>query len=378
MKEVKIALARFYNAKFVELPETEEIRWEHGYGGVKVTARLSRTTSFTNWGAPTLLLSKGNEAKDIYPLVYPGPDKFPADIYFEVIAYKHLPVEDDIAIALESGDINAQRELFKEFRDHEYNLRKAIDYCAGMLGLRVHPELVAIPIFEVDHCYLFINDNNYFFEGGIVVNFKGTVKINHTGAGTILHSTGNIQLNSTDPLAKSTECLTWLLRGWSVDDYVLRFLTFFTALECILPGFTSIESKAFHKMRNKIVDLIKQSTLSPDLDEKEFDNFLFKNPPSPPLTSRFDKMAEESSLPDSEKDKTDFKKYCIIRNALLHRGDRTLDKHPHIDNEILKQFEQLVQKYVRYILYGSNKKITPNKSSKSIVKIMGKYKGILL
>jgi hypothetical protein len=371
MKTVKIALCRLYNAKFIKLSDKQAIVWEFKYLDMQVVARLSKTTSYSIWGPATFDLSDGQgNAYETKKIMNPGPDKYPADLYFEVIVYKHIEVSDETAALLVNGNLSTRDELLKQFSKYEYQMKTAIQYGAGMLGLRVHAELVTIPIFEVDLRYLFINDHTYAVQAGFVVQFTDAVNIFFGGEGIIQHSTEQLQLKGKKALAESSECLSWLLRGWGAEDYVLRFISFFTALESILPGYKHFKNTAvFYDTRQKILHLIANSNLNridPDL-------YLFYDPPRVNFVKRFEKMLEQHNITNAEKDIVDFKRYYKLRNGLLHKGDASIDASPHVGNELLKEFETFVQKYVRRLLYGKVKDVTPNQSKKTIVSVVGNF-----
>jgi hypothetical protein len=372
MKTVKIAICRFYNAKFIRLTDKPEIVWQFEFLEMQVVARLSKTTTLSKWGPPAFELpDKQGDFKGIETMVHPGSDKYPADLYFEVMVYKGIEVSDEIAASLVNEDLPTRDELLKQFSKYELEMKGAIHYGAGMLGLRVHPELVSIPIFEVDQRYLFINDNTYAVQAGFVVQVRDTVSVFYDKEGPIQHSTNQLQLNHKRALSKSSECLSWLLRGWGAEDYVLRFISFFTALESILPGYPHFTNTSeFYETRQKLFDLVGNSALK----EIDHDLYLFREPPRVELAKRFKKLLEQNKFEEVEKDVADFKKYCKIRNELLHKGDPAIDSTPHVDNDILKEFEIFVLKHVRILLYGKMKDVTPNYSRKAIVWYVGNFK----
>lgn len=372
-KQIKIALARFYNAKFVTLDNREELVWVQEYKDMKVTARLSKTTSYSKWGPVTLDNSQEKDSSSEKYLV-PGPEKYPAELYFEVIAYKLVDVTDEQYKLIYAENLDERNNLMKRFNEYEPEMRKAIEYCGGMLGLRITRELVSIPIFNVDQRYIFINEETYFVQSGFVIQVRSSVSITHTGDLPIHHSLKKLKLLGKNIENKATECLGWLLRGWSSEDYVLRFICFFTALEFILPSSQEIKSKRFNLIREKLISLIEESNIMNEFKSENLDLFIFKNPPSVSLLSRFYKLASDAKLDNWEKDIENFKTYHKIRNALLHRGDSTFVKFPNLESEALTGLELLSQKYIRFLLYGTRKEIQSNTSNKAIVSIAGNFK----
>ncbi|HEX7902562.1 MAG TPA: hypothetical protein VF487_01695 [Chitinophagaceae bacterium] len=373
MKQVKIALVRFYNAKFIKLEDREEIVWRHEYKGMQVVSRLSKTTSFTTWGPVRLYPTNEKKSSSANTFVHLGPEKYPADLYTEVIVYRMIDVTEHEYELIQFESLEERGKLLKRFDEFEPVMQRAIEYCAGMLGIRVNPELVSIPIFDVDQRYLFINDRIYAVQGGFILQVRSEVNVIHVGDTAIQHSLDTLKLQKHDVVEKATESLGWLLRGWSAEDYVLRFISFFTALEFIIPGKLLIDPTSFKSTREKLIDLINQSNLKNDLPAERYDLFLFRDPPNVSLSIRFEMFARDANLYDLEKDIDDFRNYHKIRNALLHKGDSMIGRSNYVENETLINLERFVQKYVRFILYGIREEIPSNTRKKTVIRSAGNF-----
>jgi len=368
MKQIKVALARFYNAKFIQLNERDEIVWKHDYEDLHVVARLSKTTSFTKWGPVKFYVGPDEKATSKkYPT--PGPEKYPADLYTEIITYKMVDVTDQEYELIRSESLEARGQLLKQFDQFEEAMQKSIDYCAGMLGVRVNPELVSIPIFDVDQRYVFINERVYAVQGGFILQVRDDVEVIHSGDEAIQHSLDILKIKKKK-VEKATESLFWMLRGWSSEDQAQRFIAFFTALEFIIPGHKPIESELFFGTRDKLISLIEGDE---NFKEIELDLFLFKYPPPVSLSTRFKTFATASKLYDWEADITDFIEYHLIRNALLHRADSSMARSTYVENKLLYRFELFVQKYVRFILYGTRKEIASNTRKRTVIRTAGNF-----
>src|SRR5687767_3203001 len=127
MKKIKIALARFYNAKFTKLnTQEEEIIWDFTYQELQAIARLSKTTSYSKWG-PHILGDGQDQFTD------PGPDKYPAEVYFEVMVFKTVELTNEHFESIQKGNTNQITELRRQVKPFEQKMKPAIDYCAGML-----------------------------------------------------------------------------------------------------------------------------------------------------------------------------------------------------------------------------------------------------
>ncbi len=349
MKQVRIAIARFYNAKFINLPDKEEIIWKVTYEGMEVVARLSKTTTYSTWG--TISYDIGTETNSKTHTV-PGPEKYPADLYTEIIVYRLVEVTKEDFILLEAGSIEVRDKLLRKFEEFEPVMTQAINYCAGMLGVRVSPELVSIPIFELDHRYIFLNKQVYSASLGVLIQYSSSVNVLHDGDNVIQHSLTSLSLKKKDNIKKATESVGWLLKAWSTEDSSLKFISLFTALEFIIPPQPLMSKDEFDEIKNKIKSVISESE---ELKGINSDLFLLNYPPQNSLVDRFQYFASMSKLPQWEKDIEDFKKYYRIRNGILHQADSSLNSNISIENESVNQFEIFVNKYVQFILYGTRK-----------------------
>jgi hypothetical protein len=93
---------------------------------------------------------------------------------------------------------------------------------------------------------------------------------------------------------------------------------------------------------------------------KLFDNLIQSQRPS--LVSRFEELANEAKLANSEKHIEAFKHFNRIRNKLLHRGDPNVKLEVLIGSDDLEketqQLEDLVERYVSWTLFSHDRKIT--------------------
>src|SRR5258705_7072247 len=80
--------------------------------------------------------------------VVPSPEKFPSDFYTELVALQQVKVKGDLASAFQARDMQARDEILRIAAEHRLLLSLALDCVAGIIGLRLHSLLVAMPITE--------------------------------------------------------------------------------------------------------------------------------------------------------------------------------------------------------------------------------------
>jgi hypothetical protein len=356
MKKVKIGLGRFYNAKFCELSGCESIIWEQQLHDVEVISRLGRNTNNILWGQFTFYKEPGQNQ----PEVYPGPDKFPAELYFEVTAYRWIEIDDCFADRLFENDADARDEVYKH-EAFKNEMQQALNYTAGMLGLQVNPELVRIPIFDLDLKYIFKGNDTYSVQTGFGLEVPQTINIKNSKPGKIKLEISSLKIEED----KASECLAWLLRGWTADDYVLKFISFFTALEPVIPTAQKSDTEKFKSIKISLQKFVEQKYENED--KENLFSFL-KNLSMPvSIVKRFEQWAREIKLENWENDITDFRRLNKIRNWLLHRGDSSIANEPHATNEDLQRLEFISKKYVGWALYGKRNTKPLNKIGKTII-----------
>src|SRR2546428_4300191 len=76
----------------------------------------------------------------------PSPEIFPADLYTELVATQVIEVEDALATAFYGRDKAARDEMLRRAEEKQKLFTSALDYTAGVLGLRLHHLLVSTPI----------------------------------------------------------------------------------------------------------------------------------------------------------------------------------------------------------------------------------------
>ena len=149
---------------------------------------------------------------------------------------------------------------------------------------------------------------------------------------------------------KASEVLAWLLRAWSAEDPVLKFVSLFTPLESVMPPMPpDKKAKEFKENRDKIFSLIRDH--ADGLDKANL-RMLVKDVPSPPLAKRFENWASSAILPGWENDIVAFNKFSGMSNSLLHRGEPDVKFEVDILPDDVRTLEDITERYVSLALFG--------------------------
>ena len=94
-------------------------------------------------------------------------------------------------------------------------------------------------------------------------------------------------------------------------------------------------------------------------DEKQEELLAFLdtlvNNQNPSVMSRFRALAKQANMPTQKADIEAFRRFKEMRNSLVHRGKNTIQlvvSHPEISDKELHAFEDIVERYVSYVLFG--------------------------
>jgi len=268
-------------------------------------------------------------------------------LFADVFAWKEIEVEDTKLQLFDEQDSDIKDELLN-VASADKELPLINDFACGFLGLRIHRQYVFSLLYEgvyalhsdgrVEEIYGFIAPRSL----PPVITFPEQ-------ASELRQDIEQIQGMSGRGLEKFAKAMGWLRRGWVATDNITQFLAFFTAIEVILQGRSGRAAERNEKAIDAIRALIadsdhcgKQSMLSvfEELAQKQ----------RPPLTSRFDNMAEEAKLYGWESDKVVFASMNRIRNGLIHRGEAAVELTFSVSKDETIYMEELAEKYVNWAL----------------------------
>lgn len=239
--------------------------------------------------------------------------------------------------------------LLKQAQDNESEFRNIIDLVAGIIGLRLHRQFVLEPLDE----------NTFVWEGETRSrNFAGphsvaldTLKLTDHGLAQ-LESYGHFLRNLTEePRRKLGLVFHWLLRAWRERDPVYKFVAFFLPLEAVLSSIKLAPDVTQKEQANLIRRLIREQR-RPDgenlisLINKGLERL------SPTLDDRFVALAQSAQLPGWQGDIEAFRMFKRYRNALVHKGDISVQHRLSVGTAEVRTLEDLVERYVNYYIFS--------------------------
>ena len=234
-----------------------------------------------------------------------------------------------------------------------------MDFCAGFIGLTVSNLLVRIPISE--HSFVILSEGNTVSLGTDLL--IRTVPHYVLKENDIKEISENVESNQHVKIDfdSSHKILGWLTRGWeshsqsnssfNSNEKILKFFSFFTALECVIPGLSENDTKGFSSNLNKIIDIVEAH--SDPNDRTNLVELLKKvKRPSISISQRFEELAKKVNPSDWEKDVKAFERFNKIRNFLIHRGEAEVELKVPIEEDDVRTLEDLVLRYVSFDLFG--------------------------
>jgi len=187
----------------------------------------------------------------------PSPEIFPADLYTELIASQALEVEDELARAFFDRDKVARDEMLRRAAQKHALFTSALDFAAGVLGLRLHHILVDTPIDE--QCFAYRKKGDpYAFTATVHYTVADSYEWDISDGGITATRKRLPPLQPDWTWERAAEVLAWLLRAWAAKDSVLEFVSLFTPLECVIPGVPKKELKGWEKNRQAMLALAKE------------------------------------------------------------------------------------------------------------------------
>jgi hypothetical protein len=356
MKTVRVGYGRLYNAGHCSLLGREEVNMRFDLEGVNVLAHVGPKTRHI-----VLTMKVGHDEpmdeklrsgyvtrERGYDL--PSPEIYPANLYAELVATQAIEVEDTLAAAFYGRDKDARGEMLRKAWARQSRFTSALDYTAGVLGLRLHPLLVSTPILE--QCYAY-RRNGEPYALSIRLQFKrlGAYKFDATDEGVSALKKWLPQLQPKWTWERAAEVLAWLLRAWAAKDSVLRFVSLFIPLECVMTvGKKELSESEWWKKRQAIFALVENH--AEEKERKDLRGFIKGSLISAPLAERFANCAMKAALPGWKNDVEAFRRFYKMRNSLVHRGQSDVEFRITVEPEDVRTLEDIAERYVSLALFG--------------------------
>ena len=151
---------------------------------------------------------------------------------------------------------------------------------------------------------------------------------------------------------RASEVLAWLLRAWAAKDSVLKFVSLFIPLECVIPAVPKKELNEWEwmKKRQAIFSLVKKHP--EEQDREDLSRFITGLLISPPLAERFANWANKAALPGWKNDVAAFRRFYKMRNSLVHRGQPGVEFRVTVEPGDVRTLEDIAERYVSLALFG--------------------------
>lgn len=359
MKNIRIGLGRFYNGNLIKLVNGEKLALKLNLGKHEIEIYISDKTRHV---LPVITVTPPQPKipeKDAKPtmrenMVSPSPEKYPADLYIELIATKQIEIDNDLYVRFNTRSQEARDEVLRIAHTHKNELEKVLDYAAGFLGLRINIEMVSAPILDDDQLYAYREGTSYaldFEAMTTVVREEIFIDASANGGKYFLERIRKITPKSQPE--DIAEAIGWMLRGWASQDKVLRFVSFFTALESIIPKESNPAAKEFIEKRDSILRQMEET--GSDFGQESIKDFILGIRPPAPLNSSFETWASGTKLPDWEKDVKAFRIFNKTRNLLLHTGELGNVEQPDVQSPDVITLESIASKYLSWRIFGNCK-----------------------
>ena len=301
MKTVRVGYSRLYNASRCSLLGRDEVLLRFTFGTIDVEAYVGPNPRHVIASFKASLVPKDAKAQGRVSRAReyesPSPEKFAADFYTELVATEAIEVDDALAEAFHGRDKVARAEMLRRAEKRASSLITALDFMAGVLGLRLHYSLVRTPIMEQRYAY---RDRGapYAFGWSLPVKVRATHEWDVSDKGLTATKTMMPKLRRGWTWEKAAEVLAWLLRAWATEDPVLEFVSLFILLECVIPKLSIAENNPWDQQRSAVLALIEKEAAAED--RNKLSKFLMDLRPPASLSSRFKKWATDAALPGWE------------------------------------------------------------------------------
>lgn len=338
MKNIKIAVSRIYNARSWETGKENKLATRFKLADYDVTAIIGPDLKHPVW-VQTVRFDKEEKRKKAINI--PGPELYPAEHYAEIIASKLIAVDDKLYEEVKARDKIAVEKISKFLNKDIKKFGYALDFAAGFIGLKLDAGLVSSLIAEQSYIY-YPESTRYNFSTATTINVIASITFDT--ANEIMKDWGK---SASKKLLKQWEQVAkpfgWMLRGWGAEDKVLKFVSFFTAIEMVIPALPNSNENAWVTTRSKINNIIQ---VCADHNTDEMIKFLEKLNAPNSILDRFCDWAKNQDLPGWENDIIAFKRFSQMRNGLLHRGNDAIEFKVTINNKDVMALEDIAKRYV--------------------------------
>lgn len=279
---------------------------------------------------------------------------FKANSEYEAPSFLEITIGAPREITLQQMDLLREKDkvtreaLLKEANDHLESAEHLLDAISGVLGLRVHRQLVLKQL--VESCFISGEFEPVSSFAGPAIEMLESIESNANTGPHLQRLLEGMTSTPEESLLKEGAILHWLVRAWRERDAVSKFMYLFVPLEAILQSSTELAADSKTDLES-IEAIVRSSNVH---NKDALLGFLdrAKTKFGPTLNSRFEEFARCAAIPGWELDVKAFKKFNRMRNLLLHAGNKNVRSHINF-KENTRTLEDLVDRYVSMALLGT-------------------------
>lgn len=282
----------------------------------------------------------------------PAETGYQGYLFTEIICGAFEDFDDEVVAAARAKKVEAAQTILRRLDAIRGRATETLDLVAGTIALSVHLQLVRRLLCEEDVALI--------GEECLARSFAGTpvevmlrVRLNST----LQEATGLLidSLNNADAAVRRacSEKLRWLLRAWDDPSPVGRFLGLFVPIEMILGGVGKDSIPPSAAVLNLQAFISK--TGGPEAGSLQADLAKVVGERRPSLVDRFAVLARQTKHSRVEEDIKAFRQFNKIRNNLLHQGEHSYSPVIEVEQEVVADLEDLVERYLSFALFGDTK-----------------------
>ena len=302
---------------------------------------------------------RGNETpKNIEYYFDVAQSSHPRHFFTEVSCFRDIEVNTALSQAFHRQDPKVREEMlsFAEKDSEEY--RRIADLISGTIGLKFHRQFVMELLNEN---FIALRDTGFaIYVIGTPVELLDNVDMSLREFHQIKQFSSLLPRGETgneDASYWSGAILGWLMKAWSEGEPASKFNALFTTLEMLLKGVKGEISQEKQRHAKALRELVVQHSESDEKQEEllAFLNTLVTNQ-NPSVMSRFVTLAKQAGMPTWKADIEALRHYKKMRDGLVHRGNNNIQlvlSHPKIGDTELQAFEDIVERYVSYVLFSN-------------------------
>lgn len=224
--------------------------------------------------------------------------EYQAPVFLEIAIEVTKEITEQQLELLKRNEKNTRDILLQQANEHIESAEHLLDAVSGVLGLRVHRQLVLKPLIE--NCFIAGEFEPASSFVGPAVEMLENIEANQNTAPHLQQLLNGMTSTPEEVLLKGGAVLHWLLRAWRERDAVAKFMYLFVPLEAMLQSNNelAVDSKA---ELESLEELVWNSGVA---NKDALLGFLTgaKTKFGPTLSSRFEDLARRVAIPGWELD----------------------------------------------------------------------------